>query len=253
MRRLIAAVLAFCAVVLLTSCNGGSQVANPSSTVNPSTSSKESISSIDELIVSTEWKAILDYSVSFYNRTFYFNQDGSGTMLSEDGNGRNISWSSNPNGIRVQYEYSTSSGTKVNSIDFEVQLANESTRLIDTDSLTILVPTDNYDSEFSNIKSERISISENLDWEMAKDLERNNGAKFEQEYSGRVFKWSAIVNEISKNSCRLSLKETSVNPMYVYMSKDDLVKLEKGKTITVIGIMGNSPYDLNNAFLIHND
>lgn len=96
-----------------------------------------------------------------------------------------------------------------------------------------------------------------LDWASAHDEYRENAARAEQNYDGKLVQWTATVTRINENSCEMTNEWHNglpLNAIDVYMSKDDLASLNRGQEITIIGTMdiGSFTYILD-AYIVENE
>ncbi len=268
MNRTIAILLALLMVLSLAACGGGGQTtptpeptaSTPESTPEPTPeptaeataepTSQPSEMPIEDYLTSTEWKAVLDYDNMYQERVFYFEKDGSGTMMITDNAGWDYTWSTNANGIRLKVEYSTAYSSGILVFNFTIYETLNSKRLIDSENYITLVPINDYDSESNIIKDELVKSVEELDWQKAHDLQISNNAKYKQEYTGKTFKWTAVVDTIGSIYCNMSIGGSKINSITVYMSNDDLGSISKGDTITVIGRLDEYSDHMYNAFIV---
>lgn len=96
-----------------------------------------------------------------------------------------------------------------------------------------------------------------LDWASAYDEYMENAARAEQNYDGKLVQWTATVTRIDENSCQMTNEWHNglpLNPIDVYMSKDDLASLNRGQEITIIGTMdiGSFTYILD-AYIVESE
>ena len=206
--------------------------------------------SLEETLVSGDWQAVMDYSTR-PERTIVFREDGTGTMTSSNGYGGDILWEISDEST-VDVEYSTDKTVK--NYTFEYTNEADSIRLTDHDQHMIFVPAENYESETEAVKAEMLESAQELDWENAYQLKLDNEAKFQEEYVGQIWKWTARVFEIGDGYCKMANEASSFgganNAIYVYMSNNDLANLYDGDEITVIGIFDEYSDKLNNAFVV---
>ena len=206
--------------------------------------------SLEETLVSEDWQAVMDYSTR-PERTIVFREDGTGTMTSSNGYGGDILWEIS-DGSTVDVEYSTNE--TVRNYTFEYTNEADSVRLTDHDQHMIFVPAENYESETEAVKAEMLESAQELDWESAYQIKLDNEAKFQEEYVGQIWKWTARVFEIGKGYCKMANEASNFgganNAIYVYMSNSDLANLHDGDEITVVGIFDEYSDKLNNAFVV---
>ena len=206
--------------------------------------------SLEETLVSEDWQAVMDYSTR-PERTIVFREDGTGTMTSSNGYGGDILWEISDEST-VDVEYSTNE--TVRNYTFEYTNDSDSIRLTDHDQHMIFVPAENYESETEAVKAEMLESAQELDWESAYQLKLDNEAKFQEEYVGQIWKWTARVFEIGKGYCKMANEASNFgganNAIYVYMSNSDLANLHDGDEITVVGIFDEYSDKLNNAFVV---
>ena len=236
MKKAITILLALVMVLSLAACGGGSAPTNtPAPTEAPATP-EPTETPFEDLLVSTEWKAVLDYSAYFVERTFIFASDGSGSMLNGGGgSGYDFTWSSNSNGVRVKYEFSSLGSSNTYYYNLKRIDTEKTTKLIDEERGLVLFQDNTYDDALNATITERINSTEELDWNTARKLKNSNEAQYNQEYNGKLFKWTAIVSEIGPRYCEMSLEGNRINAILVYLSNSDLASINKGDTITVIG------------------
>ena len=231
MKKLLALMLSVAFMVPLAACgsNGGS---------------------LEETLISEDWQAVMDYSTR-PGRTIVFREDGTGTMMSSNGYGGDILWEIS-DGSTVDVEYSTDE--TVRNYTFEYTNESDSIRLTDHDQHMIFVPAENYESETEAVKAEMLESAQELDWENAYQLKLDNEAKFQEEYVGQIWKWTARVFEIGNGYCKMANEVSNLgganNAIYVYMSNNDLANLYDGDEITVVGIFDEYSDKLNNAFVV---
>ena len=206
--------------------------------------------SLEEALVSEDWQAVMDYSTR-PERTIVFREDGTGTMTSSNGYGGDILWEISDEST-VDVEYSTNE--TVRNYTFEYTNEADSIRLTDHDQHMIFVPAENYESETEAVKAEMLESAQELDWESAYQIKLDNEAKFQEEYVGQIWKWTARVFEIGDGYCKMANEASSFgganNAIYVYMSNSDLANLHDGDEITVVGIFDEYSDKLNNAFVV---
>lgn len=204
--------------------------------------------SLEDTLVSEDWQAVMDYSTR-PERTIVFREDGTGTMTSSNGYGGDILWEISDEST-VNVEYSTDE--TVRNYTFEYTNESDSIRLTDHDQHMIFVPAENYEVETEAVKAEMLESAQELDWDAAYDVLLDNEARYEEEYYGRVWKWTAQVFEIGSSYCQMANTSSGLggahNSMYVYMSSGDLAKLNRGDEVTVVGILYYER--LNNAFVV---
>ena len=206
--------------------------------------------SLEDTLVSEDWKAVMDYSLT-PEHTIIFREDGTGTMASSNGYGGDIVWETS-DGSTVNVEYSTDETVK--NYTFEYTNESDSIRLTDHDQHMIFVPAENYGSETEAVKAEMLESAQELDWESAYQIKLDNEAKFQEEYVGQIWKWTARVFEIGDGYCKMANEASSFggadNAIYVYMSNSDLANLHDGDEITVVGIFDEYSDKLNNSFVV---
>ena len=206
--------------------------------------------SLKEALVSEDWQAVMDYSTR-PERTIVFRFFGTGTMTSSNGYGGDILWEISDEST-VDVEYSTDKTVK--NYTFEYTNEADSIRLTDHDQHMIFVPAENYESETEAVKAEMLESAQELDWESAYQIKLDNEAKFQEEYVGQIWKWTARVFEIGDGYCKMANEASSFgganNAIYVYMSNSDLANLHDGDEITVVGIFDEYSDKLNNAFVV---
>ena len=206
--------------------------------------------SLEETLVSEDWQAVMDYSTR-PERTIVFREDGTGTMTSSNGYGGDILWEISDEST-VDVEYSTNE--TVRNYTFEYTNEADSIRLTDHDQHMIFVPAENYESETEAVKAEMLESAQELDWESAYQIKLDNEAKFQEEYVGQIWKWTARVFEIGDGYCKMANEASSFgganNAIYVYMSNSYLANLHAGDEITVVGIFDEYSNKLNNAFVV---
>lgn len=206
--------------------------------------------SLEDTLVSEDWQAVMDYSLT-PEHTIVFREDGTGTMTSSNGSGGDIVWETS-DGSTVNVEYSTDKTVK--NYTFEYTNEADSIRLTDHGQHMIFVPAENYESETEAVKAEMLESAQALDWESAYQIKLDNEAKFQEEYVGQIWKWTARIFEIGDGYCKMANEASSLgganNAIYVYMSNSDLANLHNGDEITVVGIFDEYSEKLNNAFVV---
>ncbi len=90
-----------------------------------------------------------------------------------------------------------------------------------------------------NYKTKIAETAETLDWSKVHDEVMENGAKA-SDYEGKWYKFTGTVTNIEEYACDMFLLEESdlgfpVNPISVYLPKEDLKKLKDMQTLTVVG------------------
>ena len=112
---------------------------------------------------------------------------------------------------------------------------------------------ENYDTETAAVKQERLANAKELDWSTAHDVYVDNAARFEEEYAGHIWKWTAQVYRISETGyCQMANERSNgfpLNSISVYMDSSELMNVNTGATITVIGFLENSS-QMTNAFVV---
>ena len=223
----------------LTACGSKATSENPIEETSTKT--------IEETLISTDWKAVL----SSYESSMDFNEDGTGTiMYEEDSSGSDMSWKlSGESTIKIEYE---SGSKKKYYYNLAFTQNGTSIRLTDMSEGMILVPSENFDTETSAIKQERVESAKELDWSTAHDVYVDNPAKFEEEYARQIWKWTATVYQSESGYCQMASEKVDgfpLNSINVYMDNSELMKVNSGSTITVIGFLENSS-QMTNAFVV---
>lgn len=95
------------------------------------------------------------------------------------------------------------------------------------------------------VASSSVNLDEavELDWEKVYWEYEENEARASQNWDGKTVKWSSVVEKIEKDyvTCRgFYFKNNYTAPIDVYLSAEDLVKLNKGDAIIVVGEFSNS-------------
>jgi len=229
----------------LVACGGGQTAPEPTAAATEVPATPEPTpKSLESILISTSWKAVLDYSLTS-EREFYFDSDGSGSMIGSEGYGQDFNWSGNEDSFRVKF---TSPYTN-NTVYYQFSYNRDTNRLVDADNNIILVPKDNFENELTSIKKEISEKAAVLNWSEAHKLYVSNEAQFIQRYAGKYFKWTAVVDSIGSNYCDMSELGLRINSIIVYMSQSELATIKTGDTITVIGWLDRYGSKLNGAFL----
>ena len=215
-------------VISLTACGENTSSKNP----------------IEETLISTEWKAVINSRETSMD----FSEDGTGTIMYGDDNGKDMSWEI-ADELIVKVEYESGNGKYYYNLEYSEN--EDSVRLTDQSECMILVPSENYDTETAAVKQERLANAKELDWSTAHDVYVDNAARFEEEYAGHIWKWTAQVYRISETGyCQMANERSNgfpLNSISVYMDSSELMNVNTGATITVIGFLENSS-QMTNAF-----
>lgn len=104
-------------------------------------------------------------------------------------------------------------------------------------------------------KEEMISQAMVLDWEEVYDEYISNKARADNKYGGKIVKWTGTIYDIDTKYVSMANKTYNglpVNAIYVYLSKDDIAKLDKYTDITVVGkfSFGSLQSHITNAFIV---
>lgn len=103
-------------------------------------------------------------------------------------------------------------------------------------------------------KEEMLATAITLDWDAVHDEYLANEARAKENYDGKIVKWTAKVYEIDANSAHMANETYNglpVNAIDVHLSKDDLIKLDKYKTITIVGKLKLTHFsDIVNAYIV---
>ena len=189
-------------------------------------------------LVSTDWVAVLDYGGTYSNRQLSFQKDGTGTLLSDYGKGGDITWSAKDGIIEIEQRMTVDGDNVIRKYTFTLEEVNGSYRLVEDNEVDnnpgylIFVPKDLYESETKAIKAERL--------EAARDLPTltSNEAEFKAKYVGKLWRVTGRVSYLSSNCC--FIKSPAFEEICVYMSTNDLARINNGSTITVVGIPTSS-------------
>lgn len=229
MKRTLALFLALMMALSLCACGGGD--------------------STTETLVSTDWKAVLDYPNPY---SLSFNEDGTGSLSDSSGHVSEITWVAQDNIVEMEREGSTPAGAST-TYKYTLQLvaANDSYRLVEDNEADgaprfwTFVPEDKFEAETEALKAERLEEAQDLSLSSAEDLRDSNQAKFEAEYVGKPWKFTGCVESISKDSCSIGNTGYPYSDVTAYMSEDDLLNLNVGETITVVGLITHSVSTFN--------
>lgn len=120
-------------------------------------------------------------------------------------------------------------------------------------SNNIQIPT-NHTVKKDN-KEEMISQAMVLDWEEVYDEYLSNEARADNKYGGKIVKWTGTIYDINTIYVRMANETYNglpLNAICVYLSKDDIAKLDKYTDITVVGkfSFGAVESQITNAFIV---
>ena len=103
-------------------------------------------------------------------------------------------------------------------------------------------------------KEEMISNAIELNWEKVNKERQENIVRAQNEYNDSIVKWTAKVYNINNGYVTMSNKSYNGVPIdfiNVYLSNDDIAKLEKLQEVTVVGKLSISAGgSINDAFII---
>ncbi len=238
MKRTLALFLALLMALSLCACGGGD--------------------STTKTLVSTDWKAVLDYGLNSEHK-LSFNKDGTGLLSSPGGHGGDITWSAQDNVIKIEWKTTGYTGKSiVLNYTFDLVEVNGSYRLVEDNEADgsprywTFVPEDKYDAETEAIKAERLGEAQELDEPAAQLLSSSNEAKFNAQYVGKLWKWTGEVSEIGESYCLMfdvAWASQRLGGLYAYMSTDDLASINPVDTITIVGILANDS-QIFDAFIV---
>lgn len=207
-------------------------------------------------LINVEWYGVLNHT-SKGPSYIKFEKGGTGSYVYYE-NGNDVTpftWSIAENTIKVVTESTDMFGSNTFESTLEYVKDETGVQLKRSDSNSIYVPKENFETATEMLKEKLISEAVVLDWDAATDLRLENEVKFKNEYIGKVFKYTAEVYEINERSCKVA-NETYLglpsNSIYVYLSSEELAQISKYSTITVVGTLSSySLYgNISNAFLV---
>ena len=97
-----------------------------------------------------------------------------------------------------------------------------------------------------------LSESQELDWKIIGQAISENKAKAIEDYQGEIFNYTATVMSVEDTYCVVSELENYDSPsVNVYLEKENLVELQKGDLIKVVGTLTDIDYcEIKNAVVV---
>ena len=203
-------------------------------------------------LINIEWYGILNHTVngpSYIN----FEKDGTGSFVYYENNNslENFTWEIVDNTVKI----ATINSVISQEITLEYIITETDVQLKRSDSNSIYVPKENFESATKALKEKFIKEAVELDWKAAVNLRLSNEAKFTNEYIGKIYKYTAKVYEISERYCTVAnetYKGLPYNSISVYLSSEELAGLSNYSTITVVGTFSSYSISgtISNAFIL---
>ena len=93
-----------------------------------------------------------------------------------------------------------------------------------------------------------------LDWSSVHDEMLDNEARAKQNYDKKVVIWTATVFRINDTFAEMAVETSNgmpLNDIDVYLDSEDLAKLNKGETVTIVGVLHLSSFtSIKDAYLV---
>ena len=93
-----------------------------------------------------------------------------------------------------------------------------------------------------------------LDWTSVHATMLDNEARAKQDYDKKVVTWTATVFRINEKFAEMAVETSNgmpLNDIDVYLDSEDLAKLNKGETVTVVGILHLGSFtSIKDAYLV---
>ena len=93
-----------------------------------------------------------------------------------------------------------------------------------------------------------------MDWKKVHDEYLSNEARAKQDWDGQTIKWTGTVYKIEDKKAQMANETHNglpLNPIDVYLPTEELVKLNKGDEITVVGTLSLDTFtSIENASIV---
>ena len=103
-------------------------------------------------------------------------------------------------------------------------------------------------------KEDMLANAIELNWRNVYDEYLANEARAKNNYDGKIVKWTAKIYDISDKSVTMANETYNglpLNGITVYLSKEEIIELDKYKKITVVGKLNLSSFtSISNAFIV---
>ena len=208
----------------------------------------------EKTLIENEWCGLLDFTTRG-QRTVKFEKGGVGSFVYPEANNEteSFTWSINDNIVNITVNSTDPFGGAYTTEDtYEYIKTENSTQLKNTTSFVVFVLKENLESVTNTYKQKMLNEAIDLDWKTVTSVKLSNEVKFKNEYVGKTYKYTAKVYEIDSRYCQVA-NETYMglpaNSIKVFMASEDLAKISKYSTITVVGILSSSG-SLAHSFLV---
>ena len=236
MKKIIALLLSGLLCFSLCACGGNSDTLN------------------EKTLIENEWCGLLDFT-NRGQRVVKFEKGGVGSFVYPEANNQTeeFTWSINDNIVNITVNSTDPfGGSYTTENTYEYIKTENSTQLKSKASSVIFVLKENLEFETITYKQKMLNEAIDLDWKTATSVKLDNEVKFKNEYVGKTFKYTAKVYNIDTQYCEVA-NETYMglpaNSIRVYMDSEELGKISKYSTITVVGILSSSG-NLAHSFLV---